>query len=523
MMRKILPVALCVIALLFSGCSNKTIAPANTITPVPTPAEVKNGINTQEANHLKGGNLRLVMPAMPKTWNRCHKDAPQGKYHNPLSPLQPNVFNFDNTGKAEANKLFIKEIKTTDEHVKISLNPAATWQNGSPIKAEDWLQTWEVLNGSNKSYEIAAECDWSNLKEFQIDKVKDEISFTVSNQENWQMLLAQGPLPKAGIATAEAFNSGWNEPKPEFFAGPFSISHVDPELVTEIANPNYPRKALLNKITFRVVDLETWPLAFQKNEVDAIYLGATAPIQTLSLSQFRSNGTTNLQAVALNPDLPLPIRQVISAVIDPAALTPANANSARNLIFLPQQEGYQNSANRTGLIPNLSTAQDILTSLGYQYLPLKDREAEKKYWQLDGKPLTLVLPKLPDEIPLAQKQLQEQITKQLKDFGIDILIADDKKHPKADLELKVIELPPDTLKNALNYDSQILNSLASLADPEYLNAQNDLLNQVADKAWLEAKVIPLYQLPEFALTKNNLANYGAFGLSTIDWSIIGWQ
>lgn len=519
-MKKIFPVFLAA-AIILGGCSASPAPSSSTVAPAPSVTEVKDGINAQSPEQLKGGKLRLAVTELPKTWNRCHKEAPQGKYHNPLAPLQPSFFKFNNNGKAEPNESFIKSIKTIDNRIKISLNPDVAWQNGSPISTEDWLLTWKALNGSDKNYQVAASCDWSNLKDFQVDETKDEISFSVNNEENWQALLTNGPLPKSGISTAELFNSGWTTPKPEFFAGPFSVNHIDPELITEVANPNYPKTAVLSQITFRLVAFETWPLAFQKNEIDAIYLGMKIPKQAVSLTQLRSNGTTSLMVLELSPDLSLPIRQAVSAAIDAAALTPANANSARNLIFLPQQEGYKNSASRTGLVPNLGTAQDILTSLGYQYTSVPENK-EEKYWQLANKPLTIVLPKLTNDTDPRQKDLTAQIMKQLKDFGIKPVFTNDSNHPKADLTFKVITLTQNPGQNALSYDAQVLNSLSSFTAAENFSARNDLLNQIADKAWLEAKVIPLYQLPEFALTKENLANYGAFGLAEPDWAIVGW-
>jgi len=49
-----------------------------------------------------------------------------------------------------------------------------------------------------------------------------------------------------------------------------------------------------------------------------------------------------------------------------------------------------------------------------------------------------------------------------------------------------------------------------------------LANQVDAELWENAFNIPLYSWPAASVTVKNLANFGSFGLATIDWSKVGF-
>jgi peptide/nickel transport system substrate-binding protein len=49
------------------------------------------------------------------------------------------------------------------------------------------------------------------------------------------------------------------------------------------------------------------------------------------------------------------------------------------------------------------------------------------------------------------------------------------------------------------------------------------MNAADAMAWQEAAYLPLYQRPSIFGTKAGLANFGAFGNQTTDWTKIGWM
>ena len=51
----------------------------------------------------------------------------------------------------------------------------------------------------------------------------------------------------------------------------------------------------------------------------------------------------------------------------------------------------------------------------------------------------------------------------------------------------------------------------------------ELANQAAKTIWEDVHTIPLYQRPELIATKSKLANYGAKGLTNVQWKNVGFQ
>ena len=51
----------------------------------------------------------------------------------------------------------------------------------------------------------------------------------------------------------------------------------------------------------------------------------------------------------------------------------------------------------------------------------------------------------------------------------------------------------------------------------------DLANETAKIIWENVMTLPLYQRPELIAVKTKLANYGAFGLSNVQWENVGYE
>ena len=66
---------------------------------------------------------------------------------------------------------------------------------------------------------------------------------------------------------------------------------------------------------------------------------------------------------------------------------------------------------------------------------------------------------------------------------------------------------------------QVLDQATQTTDPARAAA---LYNQADRMIWQEAHSLPLYQTPEVDAVRNNLANYGAQGLSEYDYGKVGF-
>ncbi|NDF42883.1 MAG: hypothetical protein EB105_04640, partial [Actinobacteria bacterium] len=69
-----------------------------------------------------------------------------------------------------------------------------------------------------------------------------------------------------------------------------------------------------------------------------------------------------------------------------------------------------------------------------------------------------------------------------------------------------------------------LDSLIKKARAEINPTQRcALANQVDSQLWENAFNIPLYDWPAASVTVKELANFGSFGLATIDWTKVGFK
>jgi len=68
-----------------------------------------------------------------------------------------------------------------------------------------------------------------------------------------------------------------------------------------------------------------------------------------------------------------------------------------------------------------------------------------------------------------------------------------------------------------------VDELATLIGSETdLEKRIDLANQADKIIWENVHTLPLYQRPELIAVRSDLANYGAFGLSSVQWENVGF-
>ena len=66
---------------------------------------------------------------------------------------------------------------------------------------------------------------------------------------------------------------------------------------------------------------------------------------------------------------------------------------------------------------------------------------------------------------------------------------------------------------------ELAAQIATETDPEKRIA---LANQADKIIWENVHTLPLYQRPELIAVRQDLANYGAFGLSSVRWENVGF-
>jgi peptide/nickel transport system substrate-binding protein len=357
--------------------------------------------------------------------------------------------------------------------------------------------------------------------------------------------------PKAVTASAETFGNLDRDSLP-VSSGPFVITNIDraQNRITLNRNPKWwgdtPK---LDTITLSVLDHSAMLPAIQNNELDYGYMSGIELVTAAknsknvvirrtpepSWSHLTFNGAPG--ALLADPQL----RIAISKAIDRQGLVTAAQNGIvtdpkplNNHIFMAGQKGYQDNSAPIAFDP--AEAARMLDALGWK----RNGDVREK----DGRKLEI------RDVMYQQDQWVQtaQIVQQnLAQVGVKLTI---QTVPGSGLFKDVIDpgnfdiaqfswggsvLPLGALPQIYAYNPENLQgNKARIGSPE-LNALIDktiseldpdkaitLANQCDQMIFAEGYSIPLQQASGTYAVRDNLANYGAFGLASPDYTKVGF-
>jgi peptide/nickel transport system substrate-binding protein len=557
--RKILAAPLLIGALSLAACGGGSGGDSGTDPGADQPSLSANtsvDVNAQDRGTLaQGGTVRLAIGDLATNWNPLHVDGNQSDYTEVRNPILPNFFNFDAKGVPSPDPNFLITADQTQDSptvVHLVLNPKAVWGDGSPVDFDDVEAPWKACSGEDKAYNCAATDGYDQIASMKAGADKFDITVTFKKAfPDWASILA--PVKAESIKDVDTFNTGWKTLNNDWLAGPFKVQGIDKtqQVVTEVPNEKWwGDKPLLDTISFRVIAIDARPNAIVNNEIDAYDIGsdpngyklasgvADATIRKAAGPNWR-HLTVNSKAGVLSDKV---VRQAIVMGLDRDAIGSSDlagidwpTTVLNNDIILSNQEGYQDMAELTGIKYDPEKAKSTLEAAGWKAGADGIREKDGKKLQIKFSALV--------GVPAAQNEaLQTQ--DQLKDLGIKI---------------DIVQVPADKFGSTLSGHSfelmpfswigtpfafaninQIFgtgsdSNYAQLSMPEVdkltvqIKTETDkakrieLANQAARIIWENVHTIPLYQRPELVATKTKLANYGAFGLTNVQWQNVGYQ
>ncbi|MFL6063538.1 MAG: ABC transporter family substrate-binding protein [Friedmanniella sp.] len=558
--RKILAAPLLVGALSLAACGGGGSGGDDTDPGADQPSLSANtsvDVNAQDRGTLaQGGSVRLAIGDLATNWNPLHVDGNNADYSEVRSPILPSYFNFDDKGVPTPNPDFLlsaEQTKASPTVVQLKLNPKAVWNDGSPVDVDDLIANWKACNGENTKNNCASTDGFDQIASITSGADKFDVTVTFKKAfPDWAQPLTQ-PVKAESIKDPDVFNTGWKTLNNDWLSGPFKVQSIDKtqQVVTEVPNEKWwGDKPLLDSISFRVIAVDATPNAFVNNELDAYDIGsdpngyklasgvADATIRKAAGPNWR-HITVNSKAGVLTDKV---VRQAIVQALDRDAIGASDlagidwpTTVLNNDIILSNQEGYQDMAELTGIKYDPEKAKADLEAAGWKAGPDGIREK-------DGKKLAVKFSALVG-VPAAQNEaLQTQ--NQLKDIG---------------MKVDIVQVPVDKFNSTLSGHSFELipfswigtpfpfaninqlfgtgsdSNYAQLSMPEVdklseqIKTETDkakrieLANQAAKIIWENVHTIPLYQRPELIATKSKLANYGAFGLTDVQWQNVGYQ
>ena len=470
----------------------------------------------------------------------------------------PSAFEFAADAEPSVNEDYFTSIELTSDDPQVvtyDINPDATWSDGTPITAADLIAQWQALNGTNPAYNISSSNGYDQMKSVeQGDNEKQAVVTYANPYADWQAQFS--PLyPASTNSDPNVFNTGWIE-KPQVTAGPFQLQGIDAtaQTITLERNPDWwGDPAILDRIIYRVIDLDAQIDALANGEIDFIDVGPD--VNNLQRAegtegvQVRRAGGPNFRHITINGTSPVlsdvAVRRALAKAIDrqtiaDAMIGPLGGDSTKldNHIFMRNQEGYQDNAGDLSE-PDIEAANAELDEAGWT------REGDGTRTK-DGKELSIrfVIPSgvatSAQEGQLVQSMLEKVgAAVQIETVDVDqffenyILIGDYDMTvfswigtPFPISSSQSIYANPqgdDIQQNFARVGSQEIDDLfaevVQILDPV---KAREVANQIDALIWDEVHSLTLYQRPDIIAAKDTLANYGAFGFASARYQDIGF-
>ncbi|WP_153414132.1 ABC transporter family substrate-binding protein [Nocardia macrotermitis] len=505
----------------------------------------------------EGGNLRLAITTIPSNWNVQCTDGNEGETADLVRWTMPRAFKADASGQLTVDTDYFTDVKlisTNPQQVVYTINPKAVWSDGTPITWEDLAGTWQALNGRDKRYLIAITNGFDRVEKVErgVDDRQAILTFSTPYAD-WRGQYAGNSIlyPKSVTSTPDAFNHSLVDHM-SASAGPFLVQSIDrtQRRMVLARNPKWwgaPPK--LDTVTYSVLDQSTWAAAMQNNELDvarisnlndALLIRRTAGLQLrhapMNLWRWLTfNGAPG--SIMADPALRVAIAKGINrqAIADTsqAGLTD-HPTVLNNHVFVMGQKGYQDNSAPVAYDPAAAAKQ--LDALGWKLqgdVRVKDGKQLAFRDVMYNDPLWVQIAKM-IQSDMAKIGVKMSIdTRPGQDYFTNVIIPGDFDTSQYVLSGDVFVFnsipqmyglyPNNVLGNYGRIGSPALNELIDRTltelDPDKAIA---LANQVDTQIFAEGHSLPLTQDPGNWATRATLANIGAPGLGTYDYTSIGF-
>jgi peptide/nickel transport system substrate-binding protein len=521
-----------------------------------------------------GGSLTFALDEDVAGFNINQADDSEFVLQEILDNVWPVLYMPMPNLKLQLNTNYVTSAKVTStspQTIVYQINPKATWSDGVPINADDFVYNWQAQSGApqykdvgGKAYLAASTAGYNQIKSVTGSNSGKTVTVVFSKPfGDWQSLFAD--LIPAHIAKTVGFNDGFQNfgPSVKVSGGPYMIqSYTQGQNLVEVPNPKWwGPKPKLSKIVFRfILDDNQIPPAMQNNEVDM----ASPALPALSFKDSVNaipNVTTNIGGGLefqhmdfneANPYLALAnVRhaiaygtnraQMVQRIVGPLTST---IKPLGNRIFMNIQPQYTDTSAGYGDF-NVTKAKSLLASSGMTMG--SDGYYQPNFGPQKGKDLSLSI-STTSGVPV-RAQIEQLFQANMKAIGIKINIQNYSANtlfgtvgPKS--EFDIIEFAwvstPFASGNQPIYCSFTNASVCGENWDHYANPQVDslfsqalssvdstkatsLYNQADALLWKDMATLPLFEQPQlttwsstFGNIEPNPSNYG------VPWNAYLW-
>ncbi|MEU7763562.1 ABC transporter family substrate-binding protein [Nocardia sp. NPDC049190] len=548
-----LAIAAVAIGLVASGCSSDDeAAPPGSSASLGT----TNDINPRAVSDLRdGGNLRLAISAFPANWNTLSNDGNDAEIGGIERPMMPRSFTTDAAGQLSINTDYFTDVQLTNtspQQVTYTINPKAVWSDGTPITWADIQSQAHALSGADKTFLIANNTGFDRVEKVErgVDDRQAIITFKQHFAE-WRGQFAGNTFlfPKSVTATPEAFNKSLVDGI-TLTAGPFLVQSTDRAQGRIVLGRNpkwWGATPKLDTITYSVLDSSAQLLALKNNEIDAVGIGTRDDLKAakdtpgIGIRRAPGNAWNHLTfngapgSLLADPKL----RVAVSKAIDRQGIVTAiqnglveNPKPLNNHIYIQGQVGYQD--NSLGFDP--AAAAKELDDLGWKLngdvrekdgrkLEIRDVMYQEDTWVQIAQIIQQNLGAIGVKLNIETKPGKGYFTDVIQPGNFDVAqwtwVGD--PFPLGSLNQIYGYNPNDLQGNYGRIGSPELNALieqtVSELDPK---KAMELANQLDRKVFEEGHSLPLMQSAGNVAVRADLANYGAAGLASLDYTKIGF-
>ncbi|MGH3903998.1 MAG: ABC transporter family substrate-binding protein [Pseudonocardiaceae bacterium] len=512
-----------------------------------------NTCNSADTAELQqDGELAYAIEKNVANWNLLSSEGNVFEHGLVLRGVLPATFYTQPDLTTAMNEALLESAevtKTNPQTIVYQIQDNASWSDGTPITADDFIYNWQVQNGRDcPDCTPASTAGFDQVQSVVGSEAGKAVTVTFAKPfTDWKAMWGSGgPLYPAHVAAehgdittpqgrAESF-TWFGENVPAYSGGPFKIdSFQNNESVTLVPNPEwYGPIPNLDRLIFRVItDATQEPIALQNNEVQVIY-----PQPQVDLVQQVRNipGVSSYVGVGLtwehydlnlaNPFLAAePLRDAIFTAIDRQAIIDKTVGQFTDKVdplnnhnFMPQQDGYTDVVTEFGQgAGDVERAKKILTDAGYQI------QGEQLITP-DGKPVPPMRIRYTAGNQIRQTEC-ELFAQQVKPLGLDVQVVPTDSLgatlEQGDYDVMVfawvaspfpyggaVQLwTTDSASNYGNYSNPEVDRLigeANSTTDEAVAAQK--LNQANRIMAEDSYVLPLYQKPTFIALYDTVAN-----------------
>lgn len=406
---------------------------------LPMPEKDKAYNNPQDRENLKqGGTLNMAISEIGPDWNSFSANGNTTYMSGLWNLYMPFLWDYAVDGSsATPNPNYLTSVELTSEDPEVityTINPDATWNDGTPITWKDFYSTWKVNSGESDLLTPAITFGYESIASVEQGENEKQAVVTFSEQVYPYQAIFQRLYPSMAYdendmqKTADTFTQGWqNDPHAdEWGAGPYTVKSVSDSEVVFVPNDNWwGDKPLLDQISLKQMEDSAMINAFKNGEIDITVGGLNADnlatAKTVDGAYIRRSYDTGVSTYTINTQSEnakdLALRKAWVQAVDRSTLASMSFDGLEweedvpGSVILPQfQDGYEdNMPEDSGY--STENAKKTLEDAGYAM-------GDDGYYQKDGKTAELTYTTFSDSA--RTKASAQAMQKMAKDAGIKV-------------------------------------------------------------------------------------------------------